>query len=206
MKIVAKILCLLLIAAAALSAQFLYAAQLYRWVDAKGNVEWRDTPPPASVPSKNIEQRRLGANVIGTGEVPFSVQLAAKNHPVTFWISSDCGKICEAGRAHLARRGVPFAEKSPKTDFEEFKRVSPSMEIPVLQVGTITLKGYLESEWDSTLDSAGYPRTGRGHAAYTCGSAGNRSQAADRWREAPTDAAAQPPQPPQATAQPAATR
>ena len=153
---------LLLIAAAALSAQFLYAAQLYRWVDAKGNVEWRDTPPPASVPSKNIEQRRLGANVIGTGEVPFSVQLAAKNHPVTFWISSDCGKICEAGRAHLARRGVPFAEKSPKTDFEEFKRVSPSMEIPVLQVGTITLKGYLESEWDSTLDSAGYPRTAVG--------------------------------------------
>lgn len=153
MRIFAQILCLLLFAASA------HAAQLYRWVDAKGNVEWRDTPPPASVPSKNIEQRRVGGNVIGTGDLPFSVQLAMKNHPVTFWGSSDCGKICDAARAHLARRGVPYTDKNPKTDLDEFKKVSPASEIPVLQVGAITLKGYLETEWDSTLDSAGYPRT-----------------------------------------------
>ncbi len=162
MKNFAQMLCLLLVAASALSSQSVHAAQLYRWVDAKGNVEWRDTPPPASVPSKKIEQRKLGANVIGTGDVPFSVQLAAKNHPVTFWDSSDCGKTCEAARAHLARRGVPYTDKNPKADLEGFKRVSPSAEIPVLQVGSITLRGYLEAEWDSTLDSAGYLRTATG--------------------------------------------
>ena len=134
------------------------AAQLYRWVDNKGNVEWRDTPPPASVPAKNVEQRKIGDNVI-SGENSYSLQLAAKNHPVTFWSSSDCGKVCEGARAHLARRGVPFADKNPKADFEGFIKVSPAREVPVLQVGAITLKGYLESEWDSTLDDAGYPRT-----------------------------------------------
>jgi Domain of unknown function (DUF4124) len=136
------------------------AAQLYRWVDAKGNVEWRDTPPPASAPAKNVEQRRVGGNVIETSDAPYSVQLAAKNHPVTLWGSSDCGKICEGARAHLARRGVPFAEKNPQSDNAGFNKVSPAHEVPILQVGVITLKGYLESEWDSTLDNAGYPRTG----------------------------------------------
>ena len=153
MKSVAKILCLLLI-----SVAFANAAQLYRWVDSKGNVEWRDTPPPASVPAKDIQQRRVGDNVAAGGEVLFSVQLATKNHPVTLW-ATDCGPLCTSARAHLGRRGIPFTEKVPQADFEAFKKLSPGSEIPLLQVGVITLKGYLESEWDSTLDSVGYPRT-----------------------------------------------
>jgi len=144
---------------ALLAAAGANAAQLYRWVDSKGNVEWRDTPPPASVPAKNVEQRRVDGNVIETSQVPYAVQLAAKNHPVTFWGSSDCGKACDNARAHLARRGIPYTDKNPRTDFEGFKKVSPASEEPVLQVGTMVLKGYLASDWDSTLDSAGYPRT-----------------------------------------------
>ena len=148
-----------LVALLFLTVASVQAAQLYRWVDSKGNVEWRDTPPPASVPAKKIEQRRVGDNVIDTGETPYAVQLAVKNHPVTFWSSSDCGKICDGARTHLARRGIPYTDKNPKSDLEAFKKVSPASEVPVLQVGAIVLKGYLESEWDSTLDSAGYPRT-----------------------------------------------
>jgi hypothetical protein len=146
-------LCLLLFTAASANA-----AQLYRWVDGKGNVEWRDTPPPASVPAKNVQQRKVGDNVI-SGETSYSLQVAAKNSPVTFWSSTDCGNLCDDARAHLARRGIPYADKSPKSDFEGFKKVSPANEIPILQVGAIVLKGFLESEWDSTLDAAGYPRT-----------------------------------------------
>ena len=136
------------------------AAQLYRWVDSKGNVEWRDTPPPASVPQKQIEQRRVSGSVVGgTSGPPFAVQLAAKNHPVTLWSSSDCGKACDSARAHLAKRGIPYTETSPKADLEGFKKVSPGNEIPILQVGKTTLKGYLDSDWDGALDNAGYPRS-----------------------------------------------
>lgn len=148
-------ICLLVALFVAASA---HAAQLYRWVDKNGNVEWRDTPPPASAAAKKVEERRVGGNVIEAGD-PYSLQLAAKNHPVTFWSSSDCGKVCEGARAHLKRRGVPYTDKTPQSDFEGFKKISPAAEIPILQVGAITLKGYLESEWDSTLDNAGYPRT-----------------------------------------------
>ncbi len=152
MKILKNFLWILLFAA--LSAN---AAQLYRWVDSKGNVEWRDTPPPAA--AKKVEQRKIGDNVISTSEVPFSLQLATKNHPVTFWASPDCGNPCATARGHLTRRGTPFTERNAQTDAEAFQKLSGGLEVPYLQVGAIRLKGYLESEYDSTLDSAGYPRT-----------------------------------------------
>ena len=140
---------------AALSAN---AAQLYRWVDAKGNVEWRDTPPPASAPAKKVEQRTMGDNVTPSDDLPYAVALAKKNHPVTLW-ANDCGPVCTSARAHLNRRGIPYTDKNPQADFEAFKKISPTGNIPFLQVGRTNLNGYLESEWDSTLDYAGYPST-----------------------------------------------
>ena len=68
------IACALLLAALPLGA-----AQLYRWVDDKGNVEWRDTPPPST--AKNVEQRNVGGNTIQTSTLPYSVQQAVKNFP-----------------------------------------------------------------------------------------------------------------------------
>lgn len=144
--------------AALAAATAAHAAQLYRWVDSKGKVEWRDTPPPPSAQANKVEERRVGGNVI-EGSDPFALQLAAKNHPVTFWSSSDCGKVCEQARAHLSQRGVPFKERGAKQDFEAFLKVSPDKHIPVLQVGAVTLRGYLDSDWDGALDHAGYPRS-----------------------------------------------
>ena len=154
MKTTLRFFSLLLLAG--MSAQ---AAQLYRWVDSKGNVEWRDTPPPAAVPAKNIEQRRVGGNLTPSADLPFAAQRAVKNHPVTLWGNTECGKICESARAHLAKRGIPYTEKAPQSDVETFKKLSPTLEIPLLQVGNVLLKGYLEPEWDNTLDAAGYPRS-----------------------------------------------
>jgi hypothetical protein len=152
MKTAARLLSVLLFAALPVGA-----AQLYRWVDSKGNVEWRDTPPPTT--AKKVEQRKMGDNVISTGDAPFSLQLATKNHPVTLWVAPDCKDPCNNARTHLNRRGTPYTERNVSDDFEVFKKLSPANEVPFLQVGVIRVKGYLESEYDTTLDSAGYPRT-----------------------------------------------
>jgi hypothetical protein len=53
------------------------AAQLYRWVDDKGRVEWRDTPPPAT--AKKVEKRTIGGSVIETSTLPYSLQQAVKS-------------------------------------------------------------------------------------------------------------------------------
>jgi hypothetical protein len=133
------------------------AAQLYRWVDDKGNVEWRDTPPPAT--AKKVERRKIHDNTIDTAEVPYSVQQATKNFPVTLWITN-CGEMCDKARAYLSHRGVPYTEKNPEADVAAFKKASGGgLEVPLLLVGNRKMTGYLESEWDAALDFAGYPKT-----------------------------------------------
>ena len=133
------------------------AAQLYRWVDDKGNVEWRDTPPPSA--AKKVEQRKVGGSAVPTSELPYSLQQAVKSHPVTLWLT-ECGDVCNRARAHLNRRGVPHAERNAQAEIAAFKKASGgSMELPLLLVGTRPVKGYLESEWDAALDAAGYPKT-----------------------------------------------
>lgn len=132
------------------------AAQLYRSVDEQGRVEWRDTPPPAS--AKNVEQRNVGSNTIQTSTLPYSVQQAVKNFPVTLWVF-DCGEPCTTARNHLARRGIPHTERNAEKDRDALRKLTGSLEAPVLVVGTKQLKGYLDSDWDAALDAAGYPRT-----------------------------------------------
>jgi hypothetical protein len=140
-----------------LSAMPALAAQLYRWVDDAGRVEWRDTPPPPT--AKKVEQRNIGVSTIQTSEQPYSVQLAVKNFPVTLW-ANNCGEGCDKARALLSRRGVPYAEKDPRADFEAFKKVAGGdLGIPLLFVGSTKLRGYLESDWNDALDIAGYPKT-----------------------------------------------
>ncbi len=132
------------------------AAQLYRWVDDKGRVEWRDTPPPST--AKKVERRSVGGSVIETSTLPYSVQQAVLNHPVTLYISN-CGEACDKARAHLIRRGIPFTQKNPQDDVDGYKKLTNGgMEVPLLFVGRERLKGYLDSSWDSVLDNAGYPR------------------------------------------------
>ena len=153
MKILPNILIVFLLAVASANA-----AQLYRWVDGKGNVEWRDTPPPASVPAKNVEQRAINPGAATTTAQPYSVQLAAKNFPVTLW-TTDCGDVCNKAREHLARRGVPHTIKNPQADMDAYKAAIGSTEVPVLEVDRNRVKGYLDTAYDDALDYAGYPKT-----------------------------------------------
>lgn len=146
---------LLFALALAMFAVPLGAAQLYRWVDEQGNVEWRDTPPPAN--ARKVEQRSLAVNTIETSTLPYSVQQAVRNFPVTLWVF-DCGEPCTRARAHLSRRGVPHTERNALNDADELKKLAGGTQVPVLLVGSRQLKGYLDSDWDSALDAAGYPR------------------------------------------------
>jgi glutaredoxin len=153
---------LLLIGLATALSGAVFAAQIYRWVDEKGNVEWRDTPPPAT--AKKVEQRRVGGSMIETSTQPYSVQVAAKNFPVTLW-TTKCGPACDQAKAHLTRRGVPYSERDPQTDVEAFQKQTGSNEVPVLFVGKTQIKGYLASQYDAALDAAGYPSSAPAVAA-----------------------------------------
>jgi hypothetical protein len=171
------------------------AAQLYRWVDEKGNVEYRDTPPPQG--AKKIEERRVVTSTIETASPSYAVQQAMKNFPVTLW-AYDCGEPCSNARSHLAKRGVPYTEKDPKPDLKAFQKLTGGDGVPVLFVGSTKVTGYQQSEWDNALDAAGYPRNAPPLAAKPAPKpdAAKKAAPTEQQAAAPAEAPAQETPPP----------
>ena len=136
-------------------------AELYKWVDADGNVHYTDTPPPSN--AKKSERKKI-VDKPSAPTVSYSVQQAMKNHPVTLY-TYDCGDGCAKANALLTKRGIPFTSKDPldPATREEMKKATGGDEVaPVLLVGKRTLKGFEEGAWNGALDSAGYPSSAVG--------------------------------------------
>lgn len=133
---------------------------VYRWVDKDGKVQFSDSPPPAE--AKDATQRRMGGGYIDEGQMPYATQVAMRRYPVILFVSDDCGDVCVKARALLNQRAIPFSEKnaqaSPET-LAELKKLAGAPQVPLLLVGSNAVKGFLEEEWQSALDEAGYARS-----------------------------------------------
>ena len=150
------------IAAALLAAPSLLCAQqtIYKWIDKDGKTVFSDTPPPKEITTST--QKRVGGGYTENAQLPYATQLAMQRNPVTLYTAGDCGTFCEQGRSLLTKRGVPYAERDGGSDpaaAEAVQKAVGSFIVPVLMVGASALKGFDESTWQSTLDTAGYPRT-----------------------------------------------
>jgi len=136
-----------------------HAGELFRWLDKDGKVNYGDTPPMDAVNVQNIKSSASSSQDDG---LPYETRIAQQNFPVTLYVGSECGGPCDQARNLLNKRGIPFTEKMLKTskDIEAFRQLS-GMEAfaPVLQVGKDFIKGFLESQWNSELDIAGYAKT-----------------------------------------------
>ena len=146
--------CLLLLISAAASG-----ATVYAYKDASGQTVYSDTPPPPT--AKHVEQKTYTSNVIESPGLPYEVAEAAKKNPVVMWGVS-CGEPCSDGLALLRGRGMPFKQLEPgstKESLDNFKKLTGSLTVPVLQVGSQIIKGYGEGGWNAALDSAGYPKS-----------------------------------------------
>src|SRR5262249_24283976 len=94
--------------------------------------------------------------------VPYSLQRATKDFPVTLYTAKDCGDTCKLGAELLSKRGIPFKEKDARDPgvAEELSALTGGkQEVPVLTVGRSVVRGFEEGAWKSSLDSAGYPST-----------------------------------------------
>jgi len=133
--------------------------KLYRWTDANGRVFYTDKPPPGD--ARNVERKSLGDRA-GSGPLPYATQMAAKSFPVTLY-TSDCGEACDEGRKLLETRGVPYSEKAARDQNVQAELLKltggSSVEVPVLVVGRTIVRGWEATQWHSTLDAAGYPKS-----------------------------------------------
>lgn len=147
----------LLIAAVLASIAPLALAQ-YKVIDANGRITYTDRPPVQS--SDKIQPLRATGGAAPAGaNLPYELRQTAERYPVTLYSGENCD-ACVLGRTLLRQRGVPYSEKTVKTDADiaALKRAESSNELPVLRIGAQQVKGYNEVEWASYLDAAGYPK------------------------------------------------
>src|SRR5258708_24628231 len=122
-------------------------ADLYRWIDAKGKVQYSDQPPPANI--RKVEIVKWAGVKSTDAPWPYALQEAVKNFPVTLY-SSECGEACTLARALLAKRGIPYTEMDA-TDAaaqEELKKLTGgTLAGPLPQVGRDAAPGIQGSPW-----------------------------------------------------------
>ncbi|MDP2811320.1 MAG: glutaredoxin family protein [Rhodocyclaceae bacterium] len=147
-----------------MSAPLASAETVYRWVDKEGGTHYTDRPPlPAE--AKSFEQKGIRAPGADSEKpLPYEARKAAENFPVTVHSTPDCVDACKQGRDHLAKRGVPFTEKSVATpeDIAALRTLvgEGQLLVPVLQVGGKVVRGFRQADWDGLLDATGYPKAG----------------------------------------------
>lgn len=134
------------------------AADVYRWTDKNGVVNYSDQSPTDK--AANVQQRDLSLNVID-GQGSYAMDNVSKQHPVTLY-STECGPVCDNARDLLKQRGVPFTYKDPMTDKAAAKAIGQgktgNFRLPLLKIGKKTLKGFSAQQWADALDEAGYPK------------------------------------------------
>lgn len=130
------------------------SAQIYKWVDAKGVTHYSDTPPA----SKQAQVKPYGGAGAVLVPLPYELARAARTAPVTLYTMPKCPG-CDAGRALLKARGIPFIEKTVTTaaDQDKLKEAGSDGQLPLLLVGRSKLVGFQSAEWDSALTNAAYP-------------------------------------------------
>ena len=134
------------------------AQTIYRHVDRNGQVVFSDQPPAANAPTIASP----GPSVIeaSTASMTYEVRQVMQRYPVTIYTRDAC-EPCDAGRALLEARGIPFDERQVRTaaDGDALRRLSGQDALPLLAIGTQQLKGFADTEWSQYLDAAGYPKS-----------------------------------------------
>lgn len=146
---------LLLACAAVLAALPLPALAQYKVVGPDGRVTYTDRPPANAAQAQPMVLRAGGG---GAPELPAALRQVVKQHAVTLYSGPQCAP-CDAGRALLAQRGVPFTEKRVQTaaDVAALRQLSGAANLPLLSVGKRQLPGLVAADWQRALDAAGYP-------------------------------------------------
>ena len=132
-------------------------AQMYRWVDDSGKVHYSDRAPSSD--AKNLEKRTVHSGQGSSAGLPYALQQAVGNFPVTLYTSEACKDSCAQARELLNKRGVPYREVTvtDEADLAQLKKLSGDQSVPVMTVGREVYKGFESGIYKTALDSAGYP-------------------------------------------------
>lgn len=143
------------------------AQTIYRVVGADGKVTFSDQPPAASAKATATAAAGTSMGANAGAALPFALRQVVSQYPVTLYSADNCAP-CNAGRALLSTRGIPFTEKTVNSaeDAQALQRISGESSLPFLTIGGQQIKGYSDSEWTQFLNAAGYPQSSALPASY----------------------------------------
>ncbi len=144
------------------------AQPIYRIVGPDGRVTFSDRPPAGAEKAVPLGAGgRAQPADSGSAELPFELRQLVARYPVTLYTGDNC-EPCIAARNLLAERGIPYTERTVRSnaDIEALQRISGDASVPLLTIGSQRLKGYSPTDWNSYLDAAGYPASSRLPAGY----------------------------------------
>lgn len=149
--------------AAAASLALTPAFALYKVVGPDGKITYTDRPPTAAEGRVSPLNGRAAGGADSAPALPVELREAASRYPVTLYTLANGCEPCEAARALLRQRGVPYAERQVVTpeDSDAFVKLTGGRDAPVLAIGAQQLKGLTPDTWNSYLDSAGYPKASK---------------------------------------------
>lgn len=176
----------ILVAGGMLLAASAQAQNLYKWVDADGNVTYQDSPPPGetdAAPPYALDP------VVAAEEA----EGALPDVPVTLYSVPVCD-ACDLVRHILEKYGVPFEEKDATKDTEvqkEVRELAGQLSVPVLAVGDAVITGYSSSGITAELTSAGFTPGGGGTSADSARSGPDEALSEDEVAQRAAEAAAE---------------
>lgn len=145
----------------------------YKVVGPDGRVTYTDRPvvPPAGGQVQPM-RAAVAAAAAARAPLPLELRTVAERFPVILYTSADCPP-CDNARAMLQQRGIPHAERmvSSDDDTAALQRITNGRTVPALTVGGQALRGFLEADWQATLDLAGYPKESRLPRGWSAGPA-----------------------------------
>lgn len=133
----------------------------YKIVSPDGKVTYTDKPPAAADIRLNNGPAGTANSGAATG-MPYETRQAMGRYPVSLYGAKGCGP-CDEARDALRKRGVPFTEYSITTnaDIAALQSRFGSGTLPVITIGSQTMKGYSRNDLQGYLDAAGYPAQAR---------------------------------------------
>lgn len=148
------------------------ASAQYKVVGPDGKVTYTDRPvaPPTG---GQVQTMRAGAAAAPAAALlPLELRNLSARFPVTLYTSPECPP-CDAGRLLLQQRGIPFAERliSSEDDSAALQRITNGRTVPALTVGGQALRGFLDTDWQATLDLAGFPKESKLPRGWSAGPA-----------------------------------
>ena len=156
---------LLILLAMALTLPVSGQAEIYKWIDAKGVVTFKDTPPPEGIKAEviNVRSAPISSNTengstpnapkVETKTAP-AAAVAPRNYPrVEIYATSWCPS-CKAAINYLDTQGVPYTHYDIERDSAADRRLTElyhQKSIPFTIIGKEQILGFSRKKFDAAL-------------------------------------------------------